>query len=143
LQQVFEHKRIRKEYRFVTDAAVLWNHFEVNDPIGKSTVHPVLRCINGANAKSAHTRFEKIGVLKSGGTVIRALPTTGRTHQIRVHSSSHGFAIRFDKFYSSYTSIPSEPLCLLSYSMTLKHPVTEQTLVVEMPDRLLPGWIVD
>ena len=143
LQQVFEHKRIRKEYRFVTDAVVDWEFFEANQPIGKSPEHPVLRCINGTNAKSAHTRFEKIRSIESGGTVIRALPTTGRTHQIRVHSSAHGFPIRFDKFYSSYTEMPKGPLCLLSYAISLKHPVTDENLVIQMPDNLLPTWIID
>lgn len=141
LGQLFEYKKIKKEYRFITNSKIDWDFFEANEPIGKSNKHPVLRCINGIESKSAFTRFEKICQLNDNGTLIRALPKTGRTHQIRVHSSAHSFAIRGDKFYGSDSSLNKGPLCLLSYSLSFTHPVSEQNLTIELPDRLMPNWL--
>lgn len=48
--------------------------------------------------EKAYTRFEKLKEMNNY-TLVKALPSTGRLHQIRVHLSSLGFPIVGDKLY--------------------------------------------
>lgn len=52
------------------------------------------------DAKSAETDFQLIWVDKSSGTsLVRCLPKTGRSHQLRIHLASLGFPIANDHLY--------------------------------------------
>ncbi|MEU5693840.1 RluA family pseudouridine synthase [Actinosynnema sp. NPDC020468] len=58
----------------------------------------------------------------------RLLPTTGRTHQLRLHLSSAGIPIRNDDFYPVLTGKPlddfTNPLALLAKVLAFTDPVT-------------------
>lgn len=53
----------------------------------------------GEEAKDAMTEFECIGTAPGGESVVRCLPSTGRTHQIRVHLRHLGYPIANDSCY--------------------------------------------
>ena len=58
---------------------------------------------------------------------IEASPLTGKTHQIRVHASAHGFPILGDTLYGG---TPAPRLFLHAARLTLEHPATGQKLVL-------------
>lgn len=58
----------------------------------------------------------------------RLMPTTGKTHQLRVHLSSLGIPITGDNFYPTFYDVPaddySSPLRLLARSLEFDDPLT-------------------
>lgn len=58
-------------------------------------------------AKAATTRVSLIRAdAVSGTSLVRALPLTGRTHQIRVHLAHQGFPIANDRDYGGRRGLP-------------------------------------
>lgn len=145
LQQLFEKREVQKKYLLFTDGSLNTSPMTVSDPIGKTSLHPVLRATNGKGAKEAVTVFESLcaGFVQDGkceavlGNFIEASPLTGRTHQIRVHAASIGCAVCGDKFYNGAIS---DGLCLLSHKLSFVHPFTEEKLAITVPERLCPDW---
>lgn len=103
LVKQFEESTVEKEYLAVVKGIVEKDRFEVNGSIGKdpdsqiSIRHKVL-ADGTAFAKPASTGFEKIQFLKNA-TLLRCIPKTGRTNQIRVHLDSVGHPLIGDKLY--------------------------------------------
>ena len=64
----------------------------------KSPTQKVKCCVDTRSGSESETAFR---VLRSanGISLIEATPTTGRTHQIRVHLAESGHAILGDKLY--------------------------------------------
>jgi 23S rRNA pseudouridine1911/1915/1917 synthase len=61
----------------------------------------------GPNGKPAETRFEPLAS-SAGYTLVRAVPVTGRRHQIRVHAAAAGYPIVGDKLYCQDASLMVE-----------------------------------
>ena len=148
LQQLFEQKKIQKHYLFLTHtqgADNAWQKKIVDAPIGKTPVHPVLRVIDGRDAKPAQTiitrgnenSFLDLNGVQHHGGYFFAEPLTGRTHQIRIHAASLGLPIVGDRFYGQ---IPHAPLGLLSWKVAFVHPETKAAISIELPPRLIPKW---
>jgi tRNA pseudouridine32 synthase/23S rRNA pseudouridine746 synthase len=143
LQQAFEHRKVFKEYRCASLSQSPWMAHTVELPIGRDVRHSVLRRVDNESGKPARTEFISIGRARSEDlevNVFRALPTTGRTHQIRVHASASGIPLLGDRFYEGASA---SYLHLVSYAVALKHPVTGIDLQISLPQRLLPLWITD
>lgn len=142
LQRMFESRRIKKFYLLEVQGHPSWDEFEANDPIGRDPSHPILRkVIEGG--QDARTKFSKLSA-SSAGTLLVAMPETGRTHQIRVHAAHIGHPILGDSFYGGAISLggcePKE-LRLMSYGLFLTHPISGATLSLSVPERLLPNWL--
>lgn len=104
---LMQEQRMQKEYLAIVFGWPDWERTTVDAPLArqgahgpstiwlKQAVHPL-----GAAATTelfVRQRFQR----RDGGrfSVIRAIPRTGRTHQIRVHLSSTGHPIVGDKIY--------------------------------------------
>ncbi|MCB0309690.1 MAG: RluA family pseudouridine synthase [Bdellovibrionales bacterium] len=145
LQRIFEQRRIVKIYRLAAEGSPDWNEQTVEAAIGKDVRHPVLRAVVGHGGKSAETKFRLLRKLylhdlrgeQFEAAMVEAAPLTGRTHQIRVHSSYAGFPIVGDKFYGGREA---DYLHLLSFSLSFKHPKSGAQLVLELPEKYVPDW---
>ena len=102
---LMERGRIAKEY-----VALVWgwpaeDRFAVDAPLLRQGVHGVSRiylkqCVHRAGA-AARTGFEVVRRFEREGrfALVRAVPETGRMHQIRVHLAHAGHPVVGDKIY--------------------------------------------
>lgn len=109
-------------------------------PIGRDR-HNARRMHAGAG-KEAHSFFEPLGMLTLANgrlaTAVSVTITSGRRHQIRVHSQALGHPVVGDSLYGAAPS-PSG-LMLHSWQETLTHPVSGRRFQVEaaIPSRFCP-----
>lgn len=98
MTRLFAENRVRKYYRAVVAGEFPEEPFEVTAPVRRKNGF-VFECgPHLQNAKPAATNFalEKRG---DGFSLVRCMPVTGRTHQIRLHLQYAGFPIVDDPIY--------------------------------------------
>ncbi len=104
LKSAFEQKQIRKSYLAWVSGKIK-SDFEVDVPIRinqdySTTKHKVF--VDGSKGKEAKTLFEVIEYDKQlDATLLRCIPLTGRTHQIRVHLFHVKHPILGDPIYTT------------------------------------------
>jgi RluA family pseudouridine synthase len=97
LRKEFDSGHVEKWY-YATVKGILKTDMTVEAPIRRKRGF-VFECGAGLkNAKPAKTTFEPVAVL-GRETVVRCIPHTGRTHQIRLHLRHAGFPITDDPIY--------------------------------------------
>ena len=101
LKGLFQRREVKKEYLAVAKGLTPEKGM-IDAPIGilPGTVRRSLH--SSRMAKSAVTEYFRIKIFKEDGkdySVIKVLPKTGRTHQIRVHLASIGHPIAGDRLY--------------------------------------------
>ncbi|HEY2615379.1 MAG TPA: RNA pseudouridine synthase [Chthoniobacterales bacterium] len=112
---LMQKQRIAKEYRAIVWGWPEWEVTSVEAPLVRQGLHDpsaiwLKQAIHPAGAPArtdffVEARFTRGAVERF--SVVRAVPRTGRTHQIRVHFASLGHAIVGDKIYG-----PDEKLYL-------------------------------
>ena len=100
-QQAFETGSVSKSYLAVLDGEVSGDKGLIDLPVAKvSSARGGWRMVADDQGKPAATRWRKIGEAE-GQSLVEFRPTTGRTHQIRVHAARGlGAAIVGDPVYS-------------------------------------------
>ena len=153
LAALFEEKRIRKEYFAIAWGKPNLDRDMIDQPVGHHPRHREKMTIakNDPEAKAALTFYEVIERFR-GITTFRALPKTGRTHQIRLHLTHLGCPILCDALYGRQSHITraelegkppaGEPIltrqALHAHRLMFEHPGTGKTLeiVAPIPDDL-------
>ncbi|MGL6197281.1 MAG: RluA family pseudouridine synthase [Thermoguttaceae bacterium] len=111
LAALFEEKRIQKEYLAVVIGTPSLDRDIIDLPIGLHTKSKEKMAIrrDDPEAKEAVTFFE-VTKRYPGFSLLKVLPKTGRTHQIRVHLTNYGNPILCDKLYGGRSLITHEEL---------------------------------
>ncbi|MEW5848376.1 MAG: RluA family pseudouridine synthase [Myxococcota bacterium] len=125
---------VHKEY-LVLVQGVTPERFEVSHPLTVARYTPTSG--KKKKVKEALTRCEALAHSERA-TLLRALPVTGRTHQIRRHLRMEGHPVVGDERYAlpERTRVHADRLCLHLHRLVLPHPVTGQKLelVAEPPE---------
>jgi 23S rRNA-/tRNA-specific pseudouridylate synthase len=136
LNRVYQHRRVRKSYLLESSSSVTWDEVVVDKKIAKDTAHPILRKLSETEGVEAHTHFALVQN-RTASALIRAHPTTGRTHQLRVHITAVAEPMIGDNFYGGREDAE---LHLMSEAISFQHPLTHKELRIEVPADLRPSW---
>lgn len=149
LVEQFKNRKVTKEYHTMVVGEVPYDSDYIDLPISKDPKNPERMRIDRVDGKPASSFYQVIERFK-GFSLVKVLPHTGRTHQIRVHMSHLGFPVIADSVYSrnkgqkywtlldkvkaSGREVPLiERHALHAKRITFKHPVTNEDVSFESP----------
>ncbi|MDD4762140.1 MAG: RluA family pseudouridine synthase [Candidatus Pacebacteria bacterium] len=101
LKNLFKERKIEKTYLAVVHGFIKEDRGEINKPIGLKSGTIKHSVFSKKLVKPALTFFQVIKRVKNGNdfSVLKVMPKTGRTHQIRVHLASINHPVLGDKLY--------------------------------------------
>lgn len=137
-KQLKFHKVVR-EYHAVVHGVLKQDRGTIDFPIGRDKKDRKKMTVCFENSKTAITHFEVIERYKNF-TYVKFNLETGRTHQIRVHSSHIGFPLSGDFVYGPKKTLKSlKGQCLHAKKLTFIHPRSDKimTLNTDLPDYFL------
>ena len=127
----FEKRNVEKEYEALLVGKVENKEGVIDAPMRLDVDNRPYQIIDFERGKRAVTAYKlldyewKEGVLLSR---VRFFPETGRTHQLRVHSSYIGHPILSDRLYGTY--IEGVRLMLHASKITFTHPRSKKTMII-------------
>ena len=143
-QQAFETGQVTKSYLAVLDGEVEGDEGSIELPVAKvSSQKGGWRMVVDEAGKTAATRWQKLASV-DGQSLVEFRPTTGRTHQIRVHAARGlGAAIVGDPVYSLPDDADLESMTLPDSGMLLhawrllvpRQPKAAIDVTAPVPDR--------
>ncbi len=121
--------RIQKEYLAITNNAPDPLSGQLEAPIRRQKESIVLRCVS-PDGREAVTRYETVKQ-EENFALVRLMPLTGRTHQLRVHMSYLGCPIYGDDLYGAPQR--EEATRLHCGKLRFFQPVTGEEILVKAP----------
>ncbi|MBR0355909.1 MAG: RluA family pseudouridine synthase [Clostridia bacterium] len=110
-----------REYLAVAEGIVTPAVGTVDAPIGLAEGSSYRHCVRTDGAESISV-YETLSTAK-GRTLLRLLPQTGRTHQLRVHMAYLGYPLTGDWLYGTKSAAIDRP-ALHSHRLAFVHPLT-------------------
>lgn len=124
LKKQFSEHTVKKEYYAWVYGKMSSNYDIINFPIGRSEDGGKMAArpnspIEDENDKAAVTEYEVLKQLPNRA-LVKVMPKTGRTHQIRVHFFALNHPVIGDPMYQSksYKTIPSDRMLLHAHKLT-------------------------
>ena len=137
LHGAFRENQVLKTYTALLGGRLKGRERRVDLPLDRSRSKGSERRVRAGSGQSAQTRF----LPRSGwqeATLVRAMPITGRTHQIRVHAAAIGHPVLGDDRYGRNRGaleqeIGLKRLFLHASEVSLRHPLTSRALRLHAP----------
>lgn len=99
MQKQFSQRKVKKTYMAIVKGVVSPQEAVIDMPIERNPKAPATFRV-GVNGKPSVTHYKVIGT-SPAYSLLELKPTTGRTHQLRVHLAQHGHPIVGDPLYGS------------------------------------------
>lgn len=99
----FEKRYVKKEYLAVVEGEMMLDSDEISLPIARHKIDTQKMAVRHDIGKEAVSIYEVVERFR-GYTLVKVMPKTGRTHQIRVHMRAIGHPVVADFMYSSQES---------------------------------------
>ena len=131
LRRSLHTSRFLREYRAVCVGCPEPTRGTIDAPIGRDETSTIARMVR-PDGQSAVSHYEVLSS-SNGLSLVKLLPETGRTHQLRVHMASIGHPLAGDWLYGTEDPALIPRPALHSYALTLTHPVTGEILHLTAP----------
>ena len=131
LRRSLHTPRFIREYRAVCIGCPEPGAGVIDAPIGRDESSTIARMVR-PDGQSAVSHYEVLSS-QNGLSLVKLLPETGRTHQLRVHMASIGHPLAGDWLYGTEDPDLIARPALHSYALTLTHPVTGEVLHLTAP----------
>lgn len=131
LSELFQHQKIQKTYLALVRGTIEPETGEINYPIAKKSRDK--RSWWGKIDEQGQTAFTQYKVLQSSetGSLVKLIPLTGRTHQLRIHMQAIGHPIIGDTIYGIKNEIHS--LCLHCAEMEVPLYENREKIMLKAP----------
>ena len=126
LRRQMHTEAYRRTYLGVAVGRVAPSSGTIELPIGMAEGSTYQRAIR-PDGQRARTVYETLSANESF-TLLRLIPETGRTHQLRLHLSAIGYPLAGDWLYGAEDRARIARPALHSYTLSLTHPLTGQEL---------------
>ncbi|KAF0690874.1 Aste57867_17783 [Aphanomyces stellatus] len=132
LNAQFRDRTPSKTYKAVLQGHLVAQRGVVELPLAADDSHRVKQKVDLMRGKPSRTGFHVTGRETQNQTLTRVAltPTTGRTHQLRVHMAALGHPIEGDSLYAVN---PIGRLRLHAASLSVVHPVSGESLTFTSP----------
>lgn len=134
LCDAMEKGQIKKEYTAIVEGHLSEKTGVIKTFMSRKGESIVERCVcseNALGAKYAETRYRVVKELE-GASVVRCVPVTGRTHQLRVHFAHIGHPMIGDPMYGRESRLISRHALHSSFT-SFPHPITGETVTLFSP----------
>lgn len=144
----FEERSTAKEYLAIVAGVPDRDRDRIDQPIGAHPHHREKMAIRADHSTSRPAEsFYEVLERFPGFALLRVLPRTGRTHQIRVHLTHVGYPVLCDRLYGGRSCITRGELlgrhaegeivlarhALHAFRLAITHPITGQPIAFEAP----------
>jgi RluA family pseudouridine synthase len=136
----FETHEAQKIYHAIVEGNPKWEEKIARHPLRANVGHKHRTIVDDKHGKPSETRFRVIKRLQAHpeqgrgeAALIEANPTTGRTHQIRVHAYALGHPLLGDALYGAQDSYGIARPMLHAQSLSLIHPATKERVKFSAP----------
>ena len=128
LSRQFHDREVQKTYIAIVGGVVEEDSGLIDIPIRKDFENPPRQCVDFEHGKPSLTQWSVLKRL-SDRTRLLLKPTTGRSHQLRIHLKEIGYPILGDDLYACEKCINLAPrLMLHAQELSCLHPVTQQQI---------------
>ena len=136
MQKLFKQRKMEKTYLALVIGRMRHRNGTIDAPIARSLRNrakfEVPRGDPGEHARDAVTDFSVVYEFPEF-SLVRLVPHTGRTHQIRVHLAYFGNPVMGDKIYGREQGKKFPRLALHAHSLRFTHPRTGNQITVRCP----------
>jgi 23S rRNA pseudouridine1911/1915/1917 synthase len=139
LVELFKARKIHKVYQAIVVGHPTSTKGCISQPIGRHRSSRKKMAVLPHGGRDAVTCWETLEEFSNNLTYLEVTPTTGRTHQIRVHMAFLGHPVAGDVLYGSRLiktvsgNLDIKRQCLHAHSLSFQHPVTGQKLEFVAP----------
>ena len=127
LKKQFQDRKAHKTYFAIVEGRPKLDAAKIDLPIARDLKHPTTFRVD-ANGKASET-FDKVIKANDKYSLVELRPTTGRTHQLRVHMKFLGHPILGDKVYGNEKA---DRLYLHAHKLEVTLPSGERRVVEAM-----------
>ena len=122
--------RFQKTYLALVTGVPKESRFTIDAPIGYADGSRLVHTVrsDGQEAKS----FCEVVKIFDGMSLVRLIPHTGRTHQLRVHMAYAGYPLLGDWLYGT-RSVLIDRTALHAAGLVFAHPITKEEITLSAP----------